>query len=72
MPTRSTRQDFDEPPGAALRYLAEAMVLGSLLLLGMKAFRAKHRHRRSGRCARAPEGVNTWEGEGGRPLPDER
>lgn len=71
MPTFSSHDCPGPEAGAALRHLAEAVVLGSLLALAWRACRAKHGHRHSGRSARAPAAVHTWEGEGGRPLPTE-
>lgn len=51
--------------------LLEVLALGALLALAWRACGVRHHRRRSSRCARAPEEVQAWEGEGGRPLPPE-
>ncbi|WP_457424439.1 hypothetical protein [Roseateles sp. P5_E7] len=51
--------------------LVELLALGALLALAWRACGARHHRRRLARSARAPEEVQTWEGEGGRPLPAE-
>lgn len=63
-------RDADSDDDALLR-LAGTVALGGLLALAWTACVAKHRHRRISRSPCAPPSVNRWEGEGGRPLPEE-
>ncbi|MFG6432186.1 hypothetical protein [Roseateles sp. LYH14W] len=59
------------PSGVDLPYIAAAATLGALMTLAWRACSATHARRCGGRCARAPAALQDWEGEGGRPLPDE-
>jgi len=55
----------------SLTRLLDALALGTVLALAWRACHGKHHHCRHTRSARPPAAVNTWEGEGGRPLPTE-
>ena len=54
-----------------LLYVVAAATLGALATLAWRACRATHARRCGGRCTQAPADLRDWEGEGGRPLPDE-
>lgn len=68
-PSSHIREDVQS--GDAAPWLLDALLLGGVLALAWRACHARHRHRRRGSSARAPEAVHRWEGEGGRPLPAE-
>ena len=70
--------DFDDAAassrptsGHALGRAAAVLALGGLLALCWSHVSRVHRHRHTGRPVAAPHRVQTWEGEGGRPLPDD-
>lgn len=63
--------DCGEAPRLSLSRLLDALALGAVLALAWRACSGHHHQRRSARSARAPAPVHTWEGEGGRPLPEE-
>jgi hypothetical protein len=53
-----------------LRELALIAGLGALLIGSWRAVGRTRQRRRDEASPRLPERVQTWEGEGGRPLPD--
>jgi hypothetical protein len=69
-PTFSDAEGGDAPRPSLSRLL-DALALGAVLALAWRACRGHHHQRRRARSARAPAAVHTWEGEGGRPLPEE-
>jgi len=69
---RHRRINMPRSSGVDLQYIAAAATLGAFLTLAWRACIATHARRCGGRCARTPAALQDWEGEGGRPLPDER
>lgn len=66
--------DRDDDAGTGESGLLRALnvlALGTVLVLAWRACSTRHRHRRTARSARTPAPVQTWESEGGRPLPDD-
>lgn len=61
----------DGAPRPSLTRLLDGVALGAALMLAWRACRRHHLHRRHNRSAGAPAPMQTWEGEGGRPLPAE-
>ncbi len=54
-------------PAGALRHALGLLALSALLAMSWRGVRRTHRRRRGSRSIPAPQRLQTWEGEGGRP-----